>query len=158
MNNGCVYTAGAGGLDDWAGSLRGLMTDPARFTNKQKIWLHPSPAALYLLQLKIHRVKAQSAAEAPLKSHLKTITPFLLRAYTWWTYLDLLVEDLLLLLVQDMLLLGVLQKLLILLSSIFFLKLLTFLRKHREVTTPTTSLHLNWLRTSRWGLWYHTGL
>lgn len=33
MNNGCVYTAGAGGLDDWAGSLRGLMTDPARFTN-----------------------------------------------------------------------------------------------------------------------------
>lgn len=25
----CVFTSEAGGLDDWAGSLRGLKTDPA---------------------------------------------------------------------------------------------------------------------------------
>lgn len=42
-------------------------------------------------------------------------------------YLDLLVEDLLLLLVEDMLLLGVLQESLILLSSIHFLELFTLL-------------------------------
>lgn len=42
-------------------------------------------------------------------------------------YLDLLVEDLLLLLVEDVLLLGVLQKPLIWLDSIHFLELLALL-------------------------------
>ena len=45
------------------------------------------------------------------------------------SYLDLLVEDLLLLLVEDMLLLSVLQESLILLGSIHFLELLTLLLK-----------------------------
>lgn len=44
-----------------------------------------------------------------------------------YKYLDLLVDDLLLLLVADMLLLGVLQESLILLGSVHFLELLTLL-------------------------------
>ena len=50
------------------------------------------------------------------------------------SYLDLLVEDLLLLLVEDMLLLGVLQESLILLGSIHFLALLTLLLKTQTWT------------------------
>lgn len=68
------------------------------------------------------------------------------------TYLDLLVEDLLLLLVQDVLLLGVLQKLLVLLSSILLLKLLTFLREHREVSAPAAGPYQNPSQTPGRGL------
>lgn len=57
-------------------------------------------------------------------------------------YLDLLVEDLLLLLVEDMLLLGVLQESLILLGSIHFLELLTLLLE-TQTQTPQINVHAN---------------
>lgn len=48
-------------------------------------------------------------------------------------YLDLLVEDLLLLLVEDVLLLGVLQEALVLLGGVHFLQLLALLQEtHRD--------------------------
>lgn len=58
---------------------------------------------------------------------LRTIIETEIHSNTSFVYLDLLVEDLLLLLVEDMLLLGVLQEALILLGSVHFLELLTLL-------------------------------
>lgn len=57
------------------------------------------------------------------------------KLFVSFRYLDLLVEDLLLLLVEDVLLLSVLEEAFVLLGSILFLKLLALLfQKHRRVT------------------------
>lgn len=64
MNSGCECTSGAGVLDDWAGSLHGLMTDPVCFKNIR--FGYTSGAALYLIQILKKSFKEQIVGEATL--------------------------------------------------------------------------------------------